>query len=308
MNPYLSLALGILCAAGGGELFVRGAVGLARWARVSAGLVAATVAAFATSSPELTVAVTSALAGVPTIALGDALGSNVVNIALILGVTAAIAPTATTPGSAKRDFPLALLGPIALALLLIDGELSRLDGLLLLGLFAAWLVAVVLSAREQRQAAAENPQTNLGWQIVTQCAVGLGLLIAAGWLIVGGARSIALAFGIDEFVVGATVVAVGTGAPELATTVIAKLRGHDEVSLGTVIGSNIFNGLLVVPLAALIAPFEVNPSRVGTALLFGVLAVALILPTRSGVLPRRRGAFLLVFYGIYVGAVLVQHY
>jgi cation:H+ antiporter len=155
MIDYLALLIGLACAGGGGELFVKGTVGLASAMRISPGIIAATIAAFATSSPELTVAVSSALTGAPEISLGDALGSNVVNVALILGMALLIAPIPVPRSGIRRDFPVALLVPVVVAVLLFDGRLSRLDGLLLLAGFFAWLVAVTYEAYSQRSAAPE---------------------------------------------------------------------------------------------------------------------------------------------------------
>ncbi|MBY0225967.1 MAG: hypothetical protein K2Q28_09200 [Hyphomicrobium sp.] len=151
VTSILSLLGGLICAGLGGELFVRGTVGLARAARISPGIVAATVAAFATSSPEVTIAVSSALDGVPQISLGDALGSNLVNVALILGLALVIAPVRAQGGSLKRDLPVALLVQVVLLVLLFDGRLSRIDAGLLLAVFLAWLFAVVHEARSQRR-------------------------------------------------------------------------------------------------------------------------------------------------------------
>ena len=130
MNDYLALFLGVVCAAIGGELFVRGAVGLAHWARISPGIIGATVVAFATSSPELSVSINSAITGQPQIGLGNALGSNVVNVALILGLALLISGIKSPRDSVKRDFPVALLIPIITGALFLDGELSRFDGVL----------------------------------------------------------------------------------------------------------------------------------------------------------------------------------
>lgn len=300
MNEYLALVLGVACAAAGGELFVRGAVGIARWLRVSPGIVGATVAAFATSSPELSVAVSAALAGGPQIALGNALGSNVVNVALILGIALAVSPIGSPGGSMKRDFPVALLAPAVTALLLIDGVLSRLDGLLLLGMFLAWLVATVLEARHQRSSVEQVLGVQRRWVWLAHGAGGLALLGVAGTLIVAGGRGLALALGIDEFVVGATVVALGTTAPELATVLAAKLRGHDEVGLGTILGSNIFNGLFIVAVAATIHPIAVELSEAAIALAFGLVALAATFPGRDGAIGRTRGVLLLALYAAYV--------
>jgi cation:H+ antiporter len=304
MNDYMALLLGVVCAGLGGELFVRAAVGLAYWARVSPGIIGATVAAFATSSPELSVSINAALAGKPQIALGDALGSNVVNVALILALALLISGIKSPRASLKRDFPVALLVPVITGVLFLDGELSRIDGLLMLGMFIAWLVTAAIEARNQRNAAEEVLGENRGWLAVLYCIAGLALLVAAGNLIVAGARGIAISFGIDEFIIGATIVAVGTSVPELATTVIAKLRGHDEVGLGTILGSNIFNGLFIVAVAAIIHPITVAWREVAATLVFGFVALLFTYPTNKGFIERKRGVVLLVLYAVYLATIL----
>jgi cation:H+ antiporter len=304
IHYYAFLILGVACAGIGGELFVRGAVGLARWTRVAAGIIGATVAAFATSSPELSVSISSAIVGKPQIALGDALGSNVVNVALILGTALAISGIQSPRAGVKRDFPVALLVPIITGVLCLDGEISRFDGALMLSAFLAWLTATIIEARKQRSAAEEVLGAQRLWAAIAYCAVGLLFLVGAGRFIVNGARGIAAGFGIGEFVIGATVVAVGTSVPELATTIISKLRGHDEVGLGTILGSNIFNGLFIVAIAACIHPIAVPWREVFTALVFGVIAVACCYPPRGGFIERRRGMLLLALYGIYLATLL----
>jgi cation:H+ antiporter len=306
MSNYLVLILGVVFAAAGGELFVRGAVGIARWLRVAPGIIGATVAAFATSSPELSVAVSSALGGNPKLALGDALGSNVVNVALILASALVISGIQCPRSSVKRDFPVAIVVPVITGVLLLDGVVSRFDGVLMLGIFLAWLAATVIEAREQRSTAPQDLGAKSMWTSVLSCAGGLALLVAAGVSIVSGAKGIAIAFGIDEFIIGATIVAVGTSAPELATSIIAKLRGHDEVGLGAILGSNIYNGLFIVGVAATIHPITVDWREIAIALVFGVVALALTFPTGRGFIDRRRGAILLVLYLVYLATIL-QH-
>jgi cation:H+ antiporter len=306
MNDYLALLIGIACAGAGGELFVRGTVGIAGALRISPGIIAATVAAFATSSPELTVSINSALNGTPRIALGDALGSNVVNVALILAAAVLIAPITATRDTIKRDFSVALVVPVILAALLFDGVLSRLDGAVLLGLFAGWLIAVVREARRQRSAAVAVLGERKPVRAVLEGAAGLALLILAGRLIVIGATGIAEARGIDAFLIGATVVAVGTSVPELATAIISGLKGHEEVGLGTILGSNIFNGLFIVGVASSIAPISITMREVGPALVLGSAAVALTYPPPSGRIERWRGSILLGVYSAYLFAVVLS--
>jgi len=304
MQSYLTLIAGIACAALGGEFFVRGAVGIARWARISPGVVAVTVAAFATSSPELSVAISAALAGNPTVALGDALGSNVVNVALILGVTLAIAPIRSPRDTVRRDFPVAVAVPLLTALLVYDGVLSRLEGAALFTGFIGWVTLAVREALRQRRAAVDPAIQPRSRRVLLEAVAGLGLLALAGSLVVEGARGIALSYGLGEFVIGATMVAVGTSVPELATAVTAKLRGHDEIGLGTILGSNLFNGLFIVAVAAMIHPIELDTREVFTVLAFGTVAVALTLPAPDGTIHRLRGALLLLLYLGYALTIL----
>lgn len=307
MNDYVILLIGVICAGVGGELFVRGSVSLALWLRISPGIIGATVAAFATSSPELSVAISSALAGEPEISLGDALGSNVVNVALILALALIISGIQSPRDNIKRDFPVALLVPIITGILFLDGELSRYDGLLMLLMFFAWLLAAIIEARKQRSAAEQILGEHHKWLVILSCLAGIGLLVAAGNFIVMGARGIALAFGIDEFIIGATIVAIGTSTPELATTIIAKIRGHDEVGLGTILGSNIFNGIFIVAVASIIHPITAEWRDIVITLVFGFIVLVCTYPSRSGYIDRSRGVLLLVLYVVYLCA-LNQNY
>lgn len=304
MNDYAALAIGIVSAGIGAELFVRAVVDLSRWARVSPAIIGTTVAAFATSGPELSVAINAAIAGKPQISLGDVLGSNVVNIALILGLALLISGIQCPRDSVKRDLPIAAIVPVIIGVLILDGVLSRFDGLLMLGMFFAWLTAVIIEARKQRNSAEAAVGKRNVWTAVILCVVGLAFLLTAGYLIVAGARGVAISFGIDEFIIGATIVAVGTSVPELATTVIAKLRGHDEVALGTILGSNIFNCLFIVAIAAIIYPITISLREVGVVMAFGVLTAVLTFPAQRGFIARWRGALLLALYAAYLAAIV----
>lgn len=306
MQNSLAFLLGVVAAGVGGELFVRGAVGLAAWARIPAGIIGATIAAFATSSPECAIAVSAALAGTPQLSLGDALGSNVVNVALVLALALLMASIRAPRDSIKRDFPVAMLVPVLIAVLAFDGRLSRLDGAMLLVVFFTWLTATVLEARRQRSTAEQVLGEPRNWLALVYSLAGLALLMTAGRLIVAGAQGMAHAFGLDAFVIGATVVAVGTSVPELATTLIARLRGHAELGLGTILGSNIFNGLWIVGVTALIAPMTVHWQELVVGLSFGALTMALIFPARDGLIGRRRGALLLALYVVYVTTILTR--
>ena len=306
MSHYLALVLGILCAGLGGELFVRGTVGLARWARISPAIAGATVAAFATSSPEMSVAIVAAFTGAPAISFGNVLGSNVVNVALIFGLMLLIGPLCRTRREVKRDFSVALLAPIVVGVVSFDGVVSRIDGLILLGLFLAWLIGTILEARQQRSAAVAVLGEKRRWLAGLLVAIGLALLFAAGELIVTGASGIGRLLGLDNFIIGAVIVSIGTTVPEMATAVISKMRKHEEVGFGTIFGSNIFNGLFILGLVAVISPIAVPWREVLPVVLFGIVTVAVILPPRHACIQRWRGAVLLGLYAAYLAATIVQ--
>ncbi len=306
MNDYVVLAAGFACAAIGAELFVRGAVGLAFLLRIGPGIVGATVAAFATSSPELSVAVSAALAGVPQIAFGDVLGANIVNASLVLSSALLISALRCPRASIRRDFPVALLTPVLTGALAVDGEISRGDGVLLLAVFLVWMFLTVQEARRQRRGTETNPSCGEwhGWRLIAALTAGLLILLAAGDLIVSSAKGIARAFGVGEFVIGAVLVAVGTTVPELATTFVSKLRGYDDVGLGTVLGSIIFNACFIVAVAAIIHPIGVDRNEAFVALGFGLAAMLCAYPGRDGVIGRRRAIWLLLLYASYLTILL----
>lgn len=296
-QPALLLLLGSILAGVGGEFFVRGLASLAVWWRVPPGIVGATVAAFATSAPEMSVAVNSAAAGRPEIALGDVLGSNVVNIGLILGIALMFSAILVDGGSVVREYPAAAAAPLVLGLLALDGTVGPIDGLVLLVIFAAWLAQSVIAGRRIRAATPHSLLEHSRTSVVVNLVVGLALLVVAGRLILAGAIGVSEALGWDAFVVGAILVALGTSAPELATVLIARLRGHDEVAVGTLLGSNIFNTLLIVGIAALIHPIRVDSFQTDVGVLASAALVLLIIPV-AGLLARWRSLPLLGSYAL----------
>ncbi|MBK9571215.1 MAG: sodium:calcium antiporter [Rhodoferax sp.] len=301
-TDLLVLLAAIPAAAVGGALFLQGVLGVADWLRLPKFLVATTLAAFATSSPELAVSSLAALAGKPGIGLGDALGSNVVNVGLIMGLALLLGPVAARLDDFRRDFILALAVPALTLVLARDGLLSRGEGVVLLAVFAGWLTLVVRQAMAHRRQASPEVSTATrpahAWLMVLG---GLAGLVLAGRLFVTGASGIAATLGIHPYVIGATVVALGTSLPELVTVMLSRWRGHDDVGLGTLLGSNLFNGLAIVGLTATIHPIHAPLNELAVALVFGVLTVALMLP-RGGVLSRRRG---LALIGAYAGFVIM---
>lgn len=296
-GTLLLLLAGTGLAGLGGELFIRGLIGVSAWWRVPTGVVGATLAAFATSAPELSVAINSAIAGQPEIALGEVLGSNVVNIALVLGIALAFASILVGRGAMKREYPAAAAAPVLVGLLALDGTLGPGDGIVLLAAFAAWLARGVAAGRRFRATAPAVPLERTRTSVVLSLGVGLVVLILAGRAIVGGAVGISTALGWDRFVVGAVIVALGTSAPELVTVIIARVRGHDDVAVGTILGSNVFNTLLILGIAAVIHPIPINEFETDVGIVASAVLVALIIPL-AGRLERWRSLPLLGSYAL----------
>ncbi|MDI1311536.1 calcium/sodium antiporter [Prosthecobacter sp.] len=300
------LLAGVVLAWFGGELFVRGGIGLAAWARWPTAVIGVTVAAFGTSSPELMVAVQAALDGVPQISLGDVLGSNVVNVSLVLGLVLALSGMKAEDGGMRRDWFISLLVPGFVYLLLMDGWFSRQDAMIMIVCFVAWLTVVIRHARAHAAAQAVPVEKVPVLKMLGFCLLGLAMLIGAAQFVVHGGTGVAAALGWSPFVVGAVVIAVATSTPELATTLIARMRGHHDVGLGNILGSNIFNVLFVAAVAALIHPYPVNLPEIQPTLLFGAVTTLLIIPGRGGYIHRWRGILLLVIYAAYVVLTLNQ--
>lgn len=317
-TDVFALLAAIPLAALGGEAFLKGVLGMARCLRLPEFLVATTLVAFATSSPELTVSSMAALADKPEIGLGNALGSNVVNLALILGLALLFGSLSANFVEIRRDFLLALCVPALTLILVLDGVLSGTDAALLLGLFAAWLGLTIRQGILHRRAnlappgkpePTNNTSSPRPMRAALLLTIGLGGLILAGRLFVTGAAGIAETLGIQAYLIGALVVAIGTTLPELVTTLIARWRGHDEVGLGTLLGSNLFNGLAIVGVAAAIHPIQAPIGEVAIALGFGLLSVLLLFPrgglTQHGLLSRWRGILLLSLYVAYIAISLI---
>jgi cation:H+ antiporter len=300
VTAALALVAGIAAAAVGGELFVRGVSGIARQARIPPGIIGATVVAFATSSPEFSVAVNAAAAGRPAVAVGDALGSNVVNVGLVLAIALVIARLTPQARDLKRDLPVAMVAPVIVWLLALDGRLSRLDGTVLIAVFLVWIVVAALHARRDRSDLAEMLEEHRPRRAAVEAVVGLLLLIIAGRLVVIAAKGIGETLGWDPFLVGATLVAIATSTPELATMLVARIRHQDELTLGSILGSNVFNALWIIGVTAVIHPIPVRSDEIAIAVAAGVATLALCVPARSGLLGRVRGVALLAVYAGYL--------
>ena len=311
MLDILAVIAGLVILTVGGEALVRGATAIARRANIAPAIIGATVVAAGTSMPELMVSVSAALQGSADVAMSNAVGSNIYNIVLILGITPLILPLAVQGVTIRLQWPVMLLAAAWLHMLARDGLLDRLEGgFLLLGLvvFVAWTVRLARDVAPQHEketygSVAERVpmvETLRSWMwSVGGIVVGVALLVLGAKLLVVGAVNIASDMGISERVIGLTVVAVGTCLPELATSIIAALHGRADLAVANVVGSNIFNILGILGATALTRPLRVSQGTISVDDWWMLALTLLLLPLmKTGkIISRAEGGFLL-FLGV----------
>lgn len=263
--PVLAIAGGLAMLVWSADRFVGGAAALARAFGMSPLLIGMLIVGFGTSAPEMLVSALAALEGRPGLALGNAYGSNIANIGLILGLTALISPIAANSKVVRREAPILLAVTLLSVVLLFDLRVTRLEALVLLALFAGLVLWSIRESRAEpddgfgKEAARETEGGLSIARAARRTAAGLALLVASSQLLVWGAVETAQALGVSDLVIGLTVVAIGTSLPELASSIVAIRRGEPDIALGNVIGSNLFNTLVVVGIAGLIRGFAVPP-------------------------------------------------
>lgn len=299
-------ALGLVILAFGAEALIRGAVRVARALGVSPFLVGFTIIGFGTSAPELVVSLSAALNGSSDIALGNVVGSNIANVGVVLGLAAVVAPLTAAMRLLKVETPLVIATSVLLWALCADGDVSRTDGAILLGCFAALVAYMYRSAKREPPEVKEEIGLTAArkmpvWVACALVAAGLAALVGGAHLMVTAAVELARAAGVSEWVIGLTVVAVGTSLPELAAAVAGAVRGEADLVLGNIAGSNLFNVLLILGLTAALQPMGVPPEalRVDLPVMLG-FAVLLFAVVANGLRVHRwEGAVLLVAYGAF---------
>ncbi|MCK9605322.1 MAG: calcium/sodium antiporter [Methylomonas sp.] len=310
--PLLMIVLGLLILVWSADLFVEGAAAIARYLGMSPLLIGMVVVGFGTSAPELSVSALSALQGNPGIALGNGYGSNITNIALILGITALISPIAVHSQILKKELPILLLVTLFAFAQLYDGEFSRLDGAVELIVFVGVMAWMTLQGMKQHRTDSfeQDIETELEAHAMSAfkawvCLIaGLVLLVVSSRMLVWGAVSVATDLGVSDLIIGLTVVAIGTSLPELASSVAAARKGEHELAVGNIIGSNLFNTLAVVGLAGVIQPMSIPPDIINRDWpLMTLLTLALFAMgydrNGNGNINRWEGIVLLVTYAGY---------
>jgi len=310
----LWFALGLIALVLGAELLVRGASRLALSFGISSLVVGLTIVAFGTSAPELAVSVQSAWVGQVDIALGNVVGSNLFNVLFILGISALIVPLVVHRQIIRQEVPIMIGASLLLWAMAANGGISRWEGMLLASLIVAYTVFVIRQSRREVAAGkaeldtSEVPEPGVGWQAhwsgqLLMMIVGLVLLVlGANWL-VEAAVGFAKHLGVSELIIGLTVVAMGTSLPEVATSIMAALRGERDIAVGNVVGSNIFNILSVIGISASVAPSDLSvaPAMMAFDLPIMVAVAVACLPVffTGGVVGRWEGAMFLGLYAAY---------
>lgn len=315
---YIYVLLGLTLLVVGGEFLVRSSVALSFKLHLSKMVIGLTVVSFATSAPELLVSLQAALNGFSDISLGNVIGSNIANIGLVLGITAIISPLAIDKGFYKLNWPVMMILSVGLYFILKSGAIiSRSEGVALLLMLGVYLWILIRKARKERgtepidDSIDEGLSKTSNFKIIIWLVIGGVALFAGSELLVSGAVSLAQDFGVTERVIAVTMIAVGTSIPELAASVIAALKKEKAISLGNLIGSNIFNIASVLGITAIIQPIAVVSKEVLTNDIFwmigfaGVLLPLAFLP-KAYEIGRKRGIFLLAAYAIFIGITIFK--
>ena len=304
----LLIVLGVWCVLKGADYLTEGAAAVARRLQIPEMIIGLTIVAAGTSAPELFVSIVSALKGTSDMAVGNVVGSNIMNTMLIVGVAAMVAPMTISKTTVKKDLPFTVAASMLLLFLAFDHFLGHIGGFMLLAAFAVFMAYSIYRASRSQEANNDAPKEQLP-ALKNTCYVlgGLLLLIVGSNVFVDHASNLALQMGISEGVVGLTVVAGGTSLPELATTVVAARKGQSALAIGNVIGSNVFNILLILGLTAAIHPLQIEGiTTIDMAvMLLSVTFVWLFAFTRFKV-ERWEGFILLIGYLLYLAWLIIS--
>lgn len=309
-----AIIVGLILLVWSADKFVDGSVGLAENWGMSKAMIGLTIVSLGTSAPEIFVSIMAATGGNPELAFGNAVGSNIANVALVLGVTALIAALPVKQGLLKQDLPALLAITFITAFLLRDLILSQDDAFVLIGLLVILMYLLFRYKKEhpeEAQSEAEEVEDFELKESIIAFIIGLVTLVISSKMLVWGAIDIATQFGISQIVIGLTIVAIGTSLPELAASIASARRGHHDIALGNIIGSNILNILAVLSVAAVIQPINITQEiffrdyGAMTAITL-LLAVFIILPRKVRQLARWEGVLLLLCYAAYMTMLYLE--
>ena len=306
---YIKVIAGFGLLFASGSYLVKGGVELSRHFRISPLVVGLTVVAFGTSAPELFVSVAAGFSDVPDISIGNIVGSNIANIAFILGSVAVVFPISVKRPSVLYDWAVMMLSFLLLYFFGMNGKLQRFEGIILFGLIIAYIIWSLIYSRRQsikNEEVFQKPEMRLWVSVLIVVLSIVGLYFGAEWL-VSGSSELAIGWGISERVVGISVVAFGTSIPELATSLAAALKKEMDISVGNIIGSNIFNVFSILGITATLTPLRVSERVISFDIWWmmgiGILLMLFMIPLRKGLITRFKGIILLLIYIVYIWAL-----
>lgn len=317
----VALVVGLVCLVAGAELLVRGAASIATRFGIAPVVIGLTVVAFGTSAPELAVSVSAGVAGDGEVAFGNVAGSNIANILLILGASAVVGGLVVSQRIIRLDIPLLIAASAVTLVLSLDNEIGRVDGAILFAgilAYTTWLIRVARNERADVLDEYDDAVEDLEVDVVDKplpvqvalLVVGLGVLVLGSQLLVGSATDIAEDLGVSDLVIGLTVVAIGTSLPELATSLMAAIRGQRDIAVGNVVGSNLFNLLSVLGATALVSPDPIPVADSSLQVDFPVVlaATVVLVPIiwKGFRIERWEGFVLMAFYALYVGYLVLD--
>ena len=303
---YVLLIIGFVLLIKGADFFVDGASSIAGKLKVPSLIIGLTVVSIGTSMPEAAVSISASLGGTNAISLGNVIGSNLFNLLMVVGVSALIFPVATDKDMLKRDMPFNIAITVALCAMLLDGELSRIDAVILLLVLAVYMFILIRSALNNR---GNEEQTKImSWvKSIIFVVLGLAAIIGGGNLVVENAKTIALNLGMGETLVGLTIVAIGTSLPELVTSIVAAKKGNSGIAMGNAVGSCVFNILFILGMAGVIKPMESEDAFiVDSAILILVSALMLLFAFTKRKIVRWEGAVCVLIYAAYTAYIIMR--
>ena len=314
VTTFVLLIIGLIILIVGGDYLVRGSSSIALRLHLSPLVVGLTIVAFGTSAPELVISVQSALKGSPDITMGNVVGSNICNLALVLGLTAVINPVKVQANSIKVDWPMTMGSSILLFIMVGEGYLVAFEGIIMLAFLIIYLYLTIKKSRKENMALKEVENDDIPdapskqyWKDIVFILIGcVGLYYGSEWF-VSSAKELALSLGVEERVVGLTIVALGTSLPELVTAAVASSKGQTDLALGNLMGSNIFNILSILGITSIIKNINVNEIILQKDIIWMLLITLMILPL---MIMRREvgrvdGLILLIVYSVYIYTVVV---
>ncbi len=305
---YLLLIVGFVLLIKGADFFVDGASSIAAKLKVPSLIIGLTIVSMGTSAPEAAVSISASLQGSNGISLGNIIGSNIFNLLMVVGISSVILPIATDKEILKRDMPINIGITVALLVMLIDGYLSRIEAIILLVLFVGYIAMLVFSALKNR-AETEEQKVRSWWLSIVLILGGLAGVILGGQLVVNNAQIIAKNLGMDDTLIGLTVVALGTSLPELVTSIVAARKGDSGIAMGNVVGSSIFNILFILGMAGTIAPMNSNVEfLIDTCILIAIGLIMLAFAYTGKKTNRIEGGACVLLYVAYTAYIIMRCY